>query len=617
MSKIHTLKLPLLVEDSGQAAIRRRMHAHGMLYNALLLGYVSRIDTYRASPISGLRHTKANQKKKDKLKTSLGLSKFDVLKLAHEIAKGSKNSLYDGLTVNETATRAFKACQDYLKTGNCQPEIKNAYHNHTVMGAGVSQNLRLVVKTPKSVRRLSQLEYEALKIGGIPREAGEREVAIKEAHRQWLALPVSERKPKKWPDNPRVARRQYAQDDLRQQVANIYNLYLSWTGRNSKQELLFKIDWDKLSIPRREYFLANLQALAQVGITREMVKGKWRYYALIVLNGPAYRAEDLSFKAGNCLAIDTGPRRSHGIDSDNQAIEITPGKEFVEKYQKVEAKIKAKQRRLDKTRRTNPAYKDNYNTDGTINKGVKFDPTKRSNNAKRLGQDIYELNRKRCAMRDELIRGEIKDLVRNYDAIVMEKINYSVWQRRYGKSMLMHTPGLFQRLLGMELARHDKELVILPLRYAFSKTCICGHKLPKPLSNRKHVCENKKCPIYQKEYHRDQYSAFLMLACYKYQLKPDDLHAGKLLACLSKQAKLLASSVSDNTRATIETNLLLERMLPQTLDQARISNKAIRNLSRLEPVKTLDNKDVVICDTIKVKQSSSKQKTSSADIYHK
>jgi hypothetical protein len=534
-NQTHVIKIPLLVEEWEKGEIKARMHAHGTLYNAVLIEYLNRIDKYHANPISQLKNSKTNTQKKNNLKKSLGLSKFDVQKMAHKIANGSKNSLYDGLTTNETAARAHRACQKYLKTGKSKPGTKNPYHNNTVMGSGIRQNLRLVVRQGDSSMAKYDIKYTTL--------------------------------------------------NKRDNVDDIKDLFLSWTGRKARQKLLLLIDWYAISQIRREYILDNLNKLAQAGITKELIRGEWKYYCLLVINAPAYRnlqAEaKLKQKTGKSLGLDTGPMQSHGVNSDNQTILVTPSKEQLGKYREIEKKIKSKQRRLDRSRRNNPAYQDNYNPDGTINKGVKFDANLQSKNAKRLGNDIYELNRKRVAVRDELIRQEVKELVSHYDTIIVEKIRYSTWQSRYGKSMLLHTPGRYQQLLQAELERHDKELVQLPLSYAFSQACVCGIRVKKKLSNRVHQCDNKTCPLYQQEYHRDQFSAFLMLKCTEYSLTPNALHSGKLL-------KLLVSKISNNQGTTIET------LLPPTLDQAKL-NKSSRLMKTMD--ENLDScKDAVIHD---------------------
>jgi hypothetical protein len=515
MSNTHVIKIPLLLEEWEKSEIDRRFYAQGTLYNAILLTYLERIDRYRSHPISQLTSSKANNERKNKLKKNIGLSKFDVQKLAGKIARRSKNHLYDGLTVNETASRAHRACQKYLKTGACKPAVKNPYHNHTVIGSGIRQNLRLVMREEGGPKRKSQIKRTLI--------------------------------------NP----------DLFETHDDIHNLYLSWTGRLANEKLLMRIDWNSISQVRRQYFIKHLNKLAQTGITKELIRGEWKYYALLVINTPAYRnsddERDMKEKTGKNIALDTGPYRSHTVDSDNQSSEITPSKEFITKYKTVEEKIKTKQRTIERSRRANPNYQENYNPDGTIKKGVRFDPELRSNNAKKAGQELYELNRKRLAIRDELIRYEVKELVRAYDQVILEKINYSIWQRRYGKSMLIHTPGLFQHLLRIELERHNKELIIMPLRYAFSQSCICGNKVKKKLSNRVHECENNDCLLYSKQYQRDQFSAWLMLQCHKHNLAPADLHSGKL-------HKLLVSKISNNQRTTIET------LLPPTLDQANNTN---------------------------------------------
>ena len=99
--------------------------------------------------------------------------------------------------------------------------------------------------------------------------------------------------------------------------------------------------------------------------------------------------------------------------------------------------------------------------------------------------------------------------------IILEKISYKAWQKRFGKSVGLRAPGMFVELLRRTVASTGGILVEIPTRTtALSQWCHgCGKRVKKPLSQRWHHCPCGVGPV-----QRDLYSAFL--AAY---LDPADL----------------------------------------------------------------------------------------------
>ena len=90
--------------------------------------------------------------------------------------------------------------------------------------------------------------------------------------------------------------------------------------------------------------------------------------------------------------------------------------------------------------------------------------------------------------------------------MLLEKVSYSAWQRRFARSVQRHAPGLFVTRLTRLAASAGAQVIQVPTRQTkLSQTCQCGQVKKKPLSLRAHSCA--QCGV---QMHRDLYSAYLI-----------------------------------------------------------------------------------------------------------
>lgn len=92
------------------------------------------------------------------------------------------------------------------------------------------------------------------------------------------------------------------------------------------------------------------------------------------------------------------------------------------------------------------------------------------------------------------------------ERVLLEKVSYYAWQRRVGRSIQRHAPGLFvARLTRLAESAGGKLLQVPTWQTKLSQTCQCGQVKKKPLSLRVHHGEH--CGV---QMQRDLYSAYLI-----------------------------------------------------------------------------------------------------------
>src|SRR5260221_41756 len=142
-------------------------------------------------------------------------------------------------------------------------------------------------------------------------------------------------------------------------------------------------------------------------------------------------------------------------------------------------------------------------------------PKKRAKGAPRWKQSrSYQATRRRKAAREHRLAAHRKSLhgwlahqiVRTGNTIIIEKISYKGWQKRYGSSVGRCAPGMLIDHLRRTVASTGGTLHEVPTRSTkLSQYCHgCGRFVNKPLSQRLHQCPCGVGPI-----QRDLYSAFL------------------------------------------------------------------------------------------------------------
>ncbi|EFH85999.1 zinc ribbon domain-containing protein [Ktedonobacter racemifer] len=163
------------------------------------------------------------------------------------------------------------------------------------------------------------------------------------------------------------------------------------------------------------------------------------------------------------------------------------------------------QRQMDRQRRAgNPEH---YDEKGRVKKqGKKRLPWKNSKRYQATRRRKATKERKLAAHRKSLHGRKVHEVVALGRTIILEKVSYKAWQKRFGKSVGLRAPGMFVELLRRTVASTGGTLVEVPTRTtALSQWCHgCGRRVKKPLSQRWHHCECGVGPV-----QRDLYSAFL------------------------------------------------------------------------------------------------------------
>ncbi len=167
--------------------------------------------------------------------------------------------------------------------------------------------------------------------------------------------------------------------------------------------------------------------------------------------------------------------------------------------------IRRLQRKMERQRRA--ANPEHYDERGR--------PKKRGRGAPRWKQSRgYQATRRRKAARERRLAAHRKSLhgrmvheiVRVGNTVIIEKISYRGWQKRYGRSVGLRAPGMLIDQLRRTVASTGGTLHEVPTRTTkLSQYCHgCGAFVPKPLSQRWHRCPCGVGPV-----QRDLYSAFL------------------------------------------------------------------------------------------------------------
>lgn len=528
----HVVKIPLRgLEEYEKRSIDKRLYAHALLYNATLGSLLNKIHIYHEELDKINKHSKVSWKRKNKLKRKYGLSKFETIQLGHEYKRNTGNALLDGLTVNQTASRAWTAAEDYLKYKKNKPNLKRPEDLNCVQGSGIKQNLRLIF-LKESYGKNQQID-------------------------KWLSISLSDVK----------------------SAYDLNRVILNWSGRDTpkRKHLHLRIDWLKLPQVRRNYLIKLLQnnQLIQAGVKRELVRGKLKYYILLTFKGNPYRKSLIKQPEGT-LAIDTGPAQSKGVDSQGKTYHYQTSKESLNRFQVIEEKIKRKQRALERSLRVNNP--ECYQENGVLKKGARL--KKWSRNAYSLKKDLHELHRKRRVLQKENTLKQVKKISQEHKTVILENVSYRAWFTRYSKSMKIFTPGLFQSLLEQELKLRDGKLVKLPLAYAFSQSCYCSNKIKKPLSQREHTCQTSNCITNGKTYNRDLFSASLMLTVHENNLDKKTYQSTDWFAGLSPKARTTIETrlgsisntslnANDHPSSTLPGKLIRDKKTQPTLDNKK------------------------------------------------
>src|SRR6266567_7662856 len=256
----------------------------------------------------------------------------------------------------------------------------------------------------------------------------------------------------------------------------------------------------------------------------------FRYVVQLVLEGVPHRKK--KHAVGNdIIGADLGPSTIALVPRAGEASLSV----FCEELAPNAQAIRRLQRRMDRQRRA--ANPEHYDERGRIKKqGKKRLRWKTSKSYQRTRRRKATRERKLAAHRKSLHGQQVHEIVAVGNTVIVEKISYKAWQKRYGKSVGLRAPGMFVEMLRRTVARTGGTLIEVPTRTAkLSQFCHgCGCVVKKPLSQRWHHCPCGVGPV-----QRDLYAAFLASTLSVDQLIPSC--AQSVILWESAEARLQAA----------------------------------------------------------------------------
>lgn len=262
---------------------------------------------------------------------------------------------------------------------------------------------------------------------------------------------------------------------------------------------------------------ALMNKICYVRITRKFVRGKFKYYMQLILEGRPYVK---NHKIGNgTLGIDIGTQTIGYVgDNDAKLLELAPNVVNIEKEKR---RI---QRYMDRSKRA--ANPDNFNSDGTIKKGVKL-KWNFSNKYKKARSRLKEVYRKQKDIRRLDHNILANQIISEANVILVETMNFKALQRRakkttknkktgkhnskkrFGKSLANKAPAMLIEIIGNKLK--FKGGVLLKINTRIVKASQYNH-LSKSY-NKKKLSQRWNKFNYKGEdikIQRDLYSAYLI-----------------------------------------------------------------------------------------------------------
>ena len=225
-----------------------------------------------------------------------------------------------------------------------------------------------------------------------------------------------------------------------------------------------------------------------------------RYSVQLALEGLPYH-KPKHLVGSDTIGLDLGPSSIAVVPHDGEASLSV----FCETLQPDAKAMRRLQRKMDrKLRVANPEH---YDAHGRIKKrGKQKLAWKSSRSYQKTRQRKATRERKLAAHRQSLHGCLVHEIVAVGNTILLEKISYKAWQKRYGRSVGLRAPGMFVDRLRRTVASTGGTLTEVPTRSTrLSQWCHgCGKTVKKPLSQRWHTCPCGVGPV-----QRDLYSAFL------------------------------------------------------------------------------------------------------------
>ncbi len=236
-----------------------------------------------------------------------------------------------------------------------------------------------------------------------------------------------------------------------------------------------------------------------VRLVRRKIRGRNRFCAQLICEGKPYQKPTHPLGDG-VIGLDLGPSTIAMVTPTEAALHP-----FCPELAQDDRAVRREERHLDRQRRANNA--DNYLSNGQVKPGRKGRKHWRESiRQRKIQAHLADRQRRLAAHRTSLHGRLVHRLLGHGKVIMLEKVSYYAWQRRFGRSVQRHAPGLFVTRLTRLAASAGAQVIQVPTRQTkLSQRCQCGQVKKKPLHLRVHHCDG--CGL---EMQRDLYSAYLI-----------------------------------------------------------------------------------------------------------
>jgi hypothetical protein len=228
--------------------------------------------------------------------------------------------------------------------------------------------------------------------------------------------------------------------------------------------------------------------VVRVGIKREQIRGRDRYFALVCIEGAPYRnPQYLARVRAGTVGLDVGPSLLAVVGEDESYKLNRAPRELLAQRKLAGVRERRRQRAIDRSRRAmNPEA---YDAQGRSIRGKR--PDKKSRRQERLEARSRQRARTAQVNRQADAVQVARAVMGLGTTVVAESNSYRSWQAsHYGKRMGFTAPGAL-----MSRIRREAELaggraieIKTSALCAPSQYCLCGAKEKKPLGQRTHAC---------------------------------------------------------------------------------------------------------------------------------
>ncbi len=247
---------------------------------------------------------------------------------------------------------------------------------------------------------------------------------------------------------------------------------------------------------RRIEALLNAGKLLYCRVVFEQVRGRVLLYLQLVLDGPAPLRHEIG---KGKVSFDLGPSWVHVVPEHAPAFHEVLAPSVEDKAKELRRSL----RHLDRQHRAGSP--ECFDEAGRHVKGRCY-WRDRSKAAEATKKKIRETYRTMAEGRDRDHGNLVNRLYALGDDLRCEGLDYRSWQKNWPHSIRNRAPGAFVERVRRRGAAASKPLYEYDPQLALSQTCIGGERVKKPLSARRHICEEHGLDV-----DRDLFSAFLGL----------------------------------------------------------------------------------------------------------